>query len=74
MQKLSSLIAQGAEIKATLLSDDYDFEAYQQANDKNIIFLFAIDPQERLRAFTNDYTPAVEAGWTLLTLVPSAEE
>jgi NhaP-type Na+/H+ or K+/H+ antiporter len=73
MQKLSSLIAQGAEIKATLLSEDFNLETYQQANDKNIILLFAIDPQERLRAFTDEYTPEVEAGWTLLTLVPSAE-
>ena len=74
MQKLSSLIAQGAEIKATLLSDDFDLETYRQANDKNIILLFAMDPQERLRAFTNEYAPEVQAGWTLLTLVPSAEE
>lgn len=74
MQKLSSLIAQGAEIKATLLSEDFDLETYQQANDKNIILLFTIDPQERLRAFTNEYEPDVQAGWTLLTLVPSAEE
>ena len=74
MQKLSSLIAQGAEIKATLLSEDFDLETYRQANDKNIILLFAMDPQERLRAFTNEYAPEVQAGWTLLTLVPSAEE
>ncbi len=74
MQKLSSLIAQGAEIKATLLSDDFDLETYRQANDKNIILLFAMDPQERLRAFTNEYAPEVQAGWTLLTLVPQAEE
>jgi hypothetical protein len=54
------------------LSEDFDLETYQQANDKNIILLFAIDPKERLRAFTNEYEPEVQAGWTLLTLVPSA--
>lgn len=74
MQKLSSLIAQKAEIKATLLSEDFDLEKYQQANDKNIILLFAIDPQERLRAFTDQFTPDVQPGWTLLTLVPGSVE
>jgi NhaP-type Na+/H+ or K+/H+ antiporter len=70
MQKLSSLIAQNAEIKATLLSEDFDLEDYRQANDKNIILLFAIDPQERLRAFTDQFTPDVQPGWTLLALIP----
>ena len=72
--ELWSKIAQKAEIKATLLSEDFDLEKYQQANDKNIILLFAIDPQERLRAFTDQFTPDVQPGWTLLTLVPGSAE
>jgi NhaP-type Na+/H+ or K+/H+ antiporter len=73
MQKLSSLIGQGAEIKATELSEDFNLETYLEANDKNIIPLFGIDPQERLRAFTDQFTPEIQAGWTLLALVPKAD-
>ena len=61
----------GVKIKATLLSEDFDLETYLEANDKNVIPLFGIDPQERLRAFTDQFTPEIEAGWTLLTLVPT---
>ncbi|MEH6592289.1 MAG: sodium:proton antiporter [Halioglobus sp.] len=74
MQKLSSLIGQGAQIKATLLSEDFDLETYLEANDKNVIPLFGIDPQERLRAFTDQFSPEVKAGWTLLTLVPKPSD
>jgi hypothetical protein len=70
MEKLSSLIGQGARIKATLLSEDFDLETYLEANDKNVIPMFGIDPKERLRAFTDQFSPEIQAGWTLLTLVP----
>jgi NhaP-type Na+/H+ or K+/H+ antiporter len=74
IQKLSSLIARGAEIKATMLSEEFGPEAYLQAKDKNTILLFGIDPQSHLRAYTDNYQPPIEAGWTLLALVPGPEE
>jgi hypothetical protein len=74
LQKLSSLIAQGAEVKATLLSDTFDMEAYNQKKGKGHIPLFALDPNQQLRAFTDDYQPPVKAGWTLLSLVPPTAE
>ncbi len=77
LQKLSSLIAQGAEIKATLLSETFDLAAYEKARGKSHIPLFALDKDYNLRAFTDDYTPEVKPGWTLLSLVsptpPAAE-
>ena len=51
------LIGQGAQIKATLLSEDFDLETYLEANDKNVIPLFGIDTRERLRAFTDKLSP-----------------
>ena len=69
LQKLSSLIAQGAEIKATLLSETFDMEAYRQAKGKSHIPLFALDAQGHLRAFTDQHQPEVKPGWTLLSLV-----
>ena len=72
LQKLSSLIAQGAEVKATLLSETYDMAAYEKANGKSHIPLFALDKSNHLRAYTNDYQPEVKPGWTLLSLVSPA--
>jgi NhaP-type Na+/H+ or K+/H+ antiporter len=74
MQKLSSLVAKGAEVKATLLSEEFGPEAYLQAKSKNTILLFAIDPKSHLRAYTDQYQPPIQAGWTLLALVPAPEE
>jgi hypothetical protein len=73
MQKLSSLIAKGAEIKATLLSEEFSLDDYRHSNSKNIL-LFGIDPEGRLRAFTDTFQPPVQPGWTLLALVPAAED
>lgn len=74
MQKLSSLIAKGAEVKATLLSEEFGPEAYLEAKSKNTVLLFAIDPKSHLRAYTDEYQPPIQAGWTLLALVPAPEE
>jgi hypothetical protein len=72
LQKLSSLIAQGAEVKATLLSETFDMAAYEKARGKSHIPLFAMDKAANLRAFTEDYQPEVKPGWTLLSLVSPA--
>jgi NhaP-type Na+/H+ or K+/H+ antiporter len=68
-QKLASLIAKGAEIKATLLTENFDMSDYQKANGKSHIPLFALDKSGHLRAFTDEFTPDVKPGWTLLSLV-----
>ncbi len=74
LQKLSSLIAQGAEVKATPLSETFDMAAYEKAKGKSHIPLFALDKNGNLRAFTDEHQPEVKPGWTLLSLVsPSAE-
>jgi NhaP-type Na+/H+ or K+/H+ antiporter len=69
LQKLASLIAQGAEIKATLLTENFKLEDYQQARGKSHIPLFALDKKGHLRAFTDNYQPEVAPGWTLLSLI-----
>ena len=68
-QKLASLIAQGAEIKATLLTENFKLEDYQQARGKSHIPLFALDKKGHLRAFTDGHQPEVAPGWTLLSLI-----
>ena len=74
VQKLSSLLAQGHEIKATRLSEEYDLEAFLERNrDNQTILLFAIDPKGRLRAYTDTFEPAVDEGWTLIHFGPAKE-
>ena len=68
-QKLASLIAQGAEIKATLLTENFDLADYQKARGSSHIPLFALDKNGHLRAFTDEHQPEVKPGWTLLSLV-----
>ena len=68
-QKLASLIAKGAEIKATLLTENFDLADYQKARGSSHIPLFALDKEGHLRAFTDDYQPEIKSGWTLLSLV-----
>lgn len=74
LQKLSSLIAQGSEVKATLLSETFDMAAYEKANGKSHIPLFALDKNGHLRAFTDEFKPDVKPGWTLLSLVAAAPD
>lgn len=71
-QKLASLIAQGAEVKATLLTETFDMAAYEKVRGNSHIPLFALDQNFGLRAFTDEFTPELKPGWTVLSLVPPA--
>jgi len=74
VQKLASLIGQGAEIKSTQITNNFTFEDYQQQHGANGVPLFIVDPKNRLRAFTDQETLKVEAGWTLVALLPQQAE
>jgi hypothetical protein len=71
-QKLASLIAQGAEVKATVLTENFDLAAYEKTRGNSHIPLFALDRNGHLRAYTDNYQPEVKPGWTLLSLVSPA--
>ena len=49
--KLASLIGQGAVIKSTSLSDEYDFETHTAKWGKAAISLFALDEKGKLQIF-----------------------
>jgi len=74
VQKLASLIGQGAVIKSTQLTDSFTLQKYHQQHGSNGVLLFGIDSKENLRAFTDQYSPDIEAGWTLVTLLPQESE
>ncbi|WP_341771141.1 cation:proton antiporter [Pseudomaricurvus hydrocarbonicus] len=73
--KLASLIAKGAKIKSTTLTDSFHFADWQQHHhNANSIPLFVIDPKGSLFWFTAQAELAPQSQWQLFSLVPSASE
>lgn len=72
IQKLASLLGQGAEIKSTRLSDSFTIENYREHYGNDAMPLFGINPEGRLRPFTDQAEPEVGHGWVLVALLPKA--
>ncbi len=68
---LASWIRNGAEIRNTLLSDEFQFEHYREKYGEDCIPLFALDERGRLLPFTVENEPSPEAGWTIISLIRS---
>jgi len=66
--KLASLLGQGAAIKSTGLTTEYDFEAFSTAQGKQAVNLFTLDEKGKLHVFSarNALTPG--PGWTVVSL------
>jgi len=67
-QKLSSLISQGASIKATLLTADYTLERWRTEHQAQRSLLMAVTPEGWLRIFSSNTAPAIKAGWTIMSI------
>tara|TARA_R110001606_G_scaffold11354_5_gene49221 strand:- start:31061 stop:32881 length:1821 start_codon:yes stop_codon:yes gene_type:complete len=72
--KLASLIAQGAKIKQTKLSESFDYTAYQEQYGKRATPLFAFNNKKRLYFFTAIDPIEPEQGWTIVSLVQEEPE
>ncbi|MFM5702458.1 cation:proton antiporter [Aeromonas caviae] len=68
--KLSGLLSRGGQIKATRLSDTFDWDQYQDANP-GAIPLFVLDAKARPRVVTGPVTPL--PGELLIALQPPRE-
>ncbi len=68
-KRLASLLAQGAEIKVTPLTDSFTLEGYLASRQQRVIPMFAITPKGRLRIFSVDDTPKAGPGWKVIGLV-----
>lgn len=66
---LATWIRNGAEIRNTQLSEEFDFSHYQAQYGDDCIPLFAIDARGRLQPFTVEDSISPEAGWTVMSLV-----
>lgn len=69
--QIASLLRQGAEIKSTQLSDEYDYEAYISNRTEQLIPLFASDQRGRLHIFTSEKEITPEPGWSVISLINS---
>ena len=67
--QIASLLRQGAEVKSTQLSDEYDYEAYITNRTEQLIPLFAIDQRKRLHIFTAEKEITPGSGWTIMSLI-----
>ncbi|WKL88444.1 sodium:proton antiporter [Aeromonas caviae] len=68
--RLSGLLSRGGQIKATRLSDTFDWDQYQEANP-GAIPLFVLDAKARPRVVTDPVTPL--SGELLIALQPPRE-
>jgi len=67
--KLAGLIAQGAEVRGTNITENFTMEEYKQKYSDNSVPLFAIDPKQRIEFFVKDGKMKPSAGWTAVSLV-----
>jgi len=73
--KLASLLAQGAQIKTTLLTEEFGHEAYLAQHGKNVIPMFGISPDgKNLRVFTREESIGkLSADWKVIGLIKHSE-
>lgn len=66
--KLASLISKDAEIRATTLSEELNYQTYQEKYAANSISLFAIDQKGKIIPFSEDKTIEAHVNWTIIAL------
>lgn len=74
LSKMLSLLAQGAEIRTTTLTEAFTFEDYASRQDGVRIMLVAWDEKQRLQPFRAGREWSPGAGWTVASLTLEGEE
>jgi CPA1 family monovalent cation:H+ antiporter len=74
LAKLESLVSQGHEIRGTQLTDSFGLAELKNHHGQRALPLFALDPRDRLRVFSDRTEFQPGPGWTLFTLVPPAAD
>lgn len=63
---LCTLAAAGAEIKTTLLTDQFPYEKYLRQENVRRVPLFAIDPKNRIHPLTPNRKISPQANWKII--------
>ncbi len=66
--QLLNLFSRNAEIKHTKLSDEFNFEHYQQQY-ANALLLIVVDTKNNIQFYTSEQTPLPKKDWTIVSLV-----
>lgn len=67
---LASRLANGAKIKATRLTEEFDYQAYLDRYGERATPLFVVSKRGNLRIFGDpDHPPAPQPGWTLISII-----
>lgn len=72
--RIAELLNDGAEIRETKLSENFDYDAYYKKYYKKAIPLFAIDSKGRLRVFSAEQDLKPGPGWLLLSLIEKEDK
>ncbi len=75
--KLSGMLAKGASVKTTLITDDFSYDDYQaekKHDEHRFIPLYAISPNNELKVFSSANSPKIAKGWKVASLVLEAQQ
>ena len=72
--QMAGLIARGAEVRSTLLTDSFGWAEYQAQHGQRALLLFARDPNGRLHIASPEHPLSPASGWTVIALIEDASE
>lgn len=72
--RLSRMVANGAKIHSTGLSEEFGFDEYYKKYYDRAVPLFAINPRGKLRVFTAEGKLKLAPDWTLVSLIDERPE
>lgn len=67
--RLASLLGQGAEVRKTRLTEEFNFKAYLHSQGRDVWPLFAVDNRGHILVFTAEDQPDPKPGWHVFGLV-----
>ncbi len=70
---LAYRLRNGAEIKTTQISDEFNFENYLEQYGDRSLPLFAIDPKHKLHIFVANGKMRPETGWKIISMVQTQD-
>ena len=71
--RLASLLSQGADIRKTRITEEFDFKAYLAVENRQVWPLFAVDSKDRIHVFTSESQPEPRPGWSVIGLIKEEE-
>ncbi len=66
---LASVLSQGAKIRTTKLTEQFEFDAFLEKHKQLAVPLFAIDPREKFHVFCEEQQIEPKAGWSIVYLL-----